>query len=210
MCCSGCGLSIGLSIQKLNNYKALSFSYLLGIDLRLSSIIDPSSAFCDIWVKNKAYNPWKLNRLRTKLNSNIRLSKFRISWSLLITCCCSLLKVCWSKMEKFEDCYRQAQMQKYECLLFGKPFSFIKFMCQFRFLLDFWPFFFKLADLDDTLYPLSSGIAKECRKNIEGTSIWWFFLSFYMYVSVSVFFNILLRWCLLCRLYGWEAWHRQE
>ncbi|KAH7514475.1 hypothetical protein FEM48_Zijuj11G0093500 [Ziziphus jujuba var. spinosa] len=43
-------------------------------------------------------------------------------------------------MEKFEDRYRQAQMQKYECLLF---------------------------DLDDTLYPLSSGIAKECRKNIE-------------------------------------------
>ncbi|RWV80442.1 hypothetical protein GW17_00058289, partial [Ensete ventricosum] len=27
-----------------------------------------------------------------------------------------------------------------------------------------------LADLDDTLYPLSSGIATECRKNIGGTT----------------------------------------
>ncbi|KAF3449175.1 hypothetical protein FNV43_RR09903 [Rhamnella rubrinervis] len=41
---------------------------------------------------------------------------------------------------EFEGRYRQAQTPKYECLLF---------------------------DLDDTLYPLSSGIAIECRKNIE-------------------------------------------
>ncbi|KAJ0979522.1 hypothetical protein J5N97_014996 [Dioscorea zingiberensis] len=39
-----------------------------------------------------------------------------------------------------ENQYQQAQMPKYECLLF---------------------------DLDDTLYPLSSGIAAECRKNIQ-------------------------------------------
>ncbi|KAK4797244.1 hypothetical protein SAY86_029570 [Trapa natans] len=38
-----------------------------------------------------------------------------------------------------EDIYRQSQRPKCDCLLF---------------------------DLDDTLYPLSSGIAKECRKNI--------------------------------------------
>lgn len=31
---------------------------------------------------------------------------------------------------------------------------------------------FELADLDDTLYPLSSGIATACRNNIEGKSLW--------------------------------------
>ncbi|XAR68936.1 Pyridoxal phosphatase [Bertholletia excelsa] len=41
---------------------------------------------------------------------------------------------------EFEDRYRQAQRPKYDCLLF---------------------------DLDDTLYPLSSGLAAGCRKNIE-------------------------------------------
>jgi putative hydrolase of the HAD superfamily len=41
----------------------------------------------------------------------------------------------------FEDLYRQGQRPKYDCLLF---------------------------DLDDTLYPLSSGIATACLKNIEG------------------------------------------
>uniref|UniRef100_A0A1D1ZDD5 Uncharacterized protein C24B11.05 n=1 Tax=Anthurium amnicola TaxID=1678845 RepID=A0A1D1ZDD5_9ARAE len=41
---------------------------------------------------------------------------------------------------EFEHGYRQSQMPRYDCLLF---------------------------DLDDTLYPLSSGIATECRKNIE-------------------------------------------
>ncbi|KAG6697401.1 hypothetical protein I3843_09G190500 [Carya illinoinensis] len=40
----------------------------------------------------------------------------------------------------FEDCYRQGQRPKYECLLF---------------------------DLDDTLYPLSSGIAAACLQNIK-------------------------------------------
>ncbi|THU54379.1 hypothetical protein C4D60_Mb10t24470 [Musa balbisiana] len=40
---------------------------------------------------------------------------------------------------EFDDHYRQAQRATYDCLLF---------------------------DLDDTLYPLSSGIATECRKNI--------------------------------------------
>ncbi|XVF08111.1 hypothetical protein REPUB_Repub06bG0197700 [Reevesia pubescens] len=43
------------------------------------------------------------------------------------------------KME-FEDRYRLAQRPKYDCLLF---------------------------DLDDTLYPLSSGLARECGKNIK-------------------------------------------
>lgn len=28
-----------------------------------------------------------------------------------------------------------------------------------------------LTDLDDTLYPLSSGLSKACTKNIEGTAI---------------------------------------
>lgn len=41
---------------------------------------------------------------------------------------------------EFEDCYRQGQRPKYECLLF---------------------------DLDDTLYPLSSGIATACLQNIK-------------------------------------------
>ncbi|TYI87554.1 hypothetical protein E1A91_D04G142800v1 [Gossypium mustelinum] len=41
---------------------------------------------------------------------------------------------------EFEDRYRQVQRPKYDCLLF---------------------------DLDDTLYPLSSGISKECGKNIK-------------------------------------------
>ncbi|XP_041026379.1 uncharacterized protein LOC121266575 [Juglans microcarpa x Juglans regia] len=41
---------------------------------------------------------------------------------------------------EFEDCYRQGQRPKYECLLF---------------------------DLDDTLYPLSSGIAAACLQNIK-------------------------------------------
>ncbi|KAE8099372.1 hypothetical protein FH972_017359 [Carpinus fangiana] len=40
----------------------------------------------------------------------------------------------------FEDLYRQGQRPKYDCLLF---------------------------DLDDTLYPLSSGLATSCRTNIE-------------------------------------------
>ncbi|PON38590.1 HAD hydrolase, subfamily IA [Parasponia andersonii] len=41
---------------------------------------------------------------------------------------------------EFEDRYLQVQRPKFDCLLF---------------------------DLDDTLYPLSSGLATECRKNIE-------------------------------------------
>ncbi|CAL9097295.1 unnamed protein product, partial [Musa acuminata var. zebrina] len=45
---------------------------------------------------------------------------------------------CIMKME-YEERYRQIQSPKYDCLLF---------------------------DLDDTLYPLSSGIAAECRRNI--------------------------------------------
>ncbi|XP_062003330.1 uncharacterized protein LOC133720869 [Rosa rugosa] len=43
-------------------------------------------------------------------------------------------------MEFHEDRYRQAQRPKYDCLLF---------------------------DLDDTLYPLSTGVATACRNNIE-------------------------------------------
>ncbi|KAH7656970.1 Pyridoxal phosphatase protein [Dioscorea alata] len=41
---------------------------------------------------------------------------------------------------EFEDCYRQVQRPKYDCLLF---------------------------DLDDTLYPLSTGIATACTNNIR-------------------------------------------
>ncbi|KAE8661101.1 hypothetical protein F3Y22_tig00116939pilonHSYRG00240 [Hibiscus syriacus] len=41
---------------------------------------------------------------------------------------------------EFEDRYRQAQRHKFDCLLF---------------------------DLDDTLYPLSSGLSRECGKNIK-------------------------------------------
>ncbi|XP_050368745.1 uncharacterized protein LOC126786835 [Argentina anserina] len=41
---------------------------------------------------------------------------------------------------EFQNQYQQPQMPKYECLLF---------------------------DLDDTLYPLSSGLSKQCTKNIE-------------------------------------------
>ncbi|KAF8396797.1 hypothetical protein HHK36_018430 [Tetracentron sinense] len=49
------------------------------------------------------------------------------------------IQASWVEME-YENQYQQAQSSKYDCLLF---------------------------DLDDTLYPLSSGLAIECRKNIE-------------------------------------------
>lgn len=69
----------------------------------------------------------------------------------------------------FEDLYRQGQRPKYDCLLFGKPFCSTHFACYSELPQgnDF-NHMFELADLDDTLYPLSSGIATACLKNIKG------------------------------------------
>jgi hypothetical protein len=85
----------------------------------------------------------------------------------------------------------KALMPNYECLLFGKlscsdPFKILMFYWLFSgFLSEYcteylgWSKYHKykmqkymlLTDLDDTLYPLSSGLSKACTKNIEGTAI---------------------------------------
>lgn len=81
-----------------------------------------------------------------------------------------------------EDIYRHSQRPKYDCLLFGKwgrpeARPGIYWTDIERNLLITYP----SADLDDTLYPLSLGIAKECRKNIGG-----FFLSPSLLLSVVI------------------------
>ena len=66
----------------------------------------------------------------------------------------------------FEDRFRQAQRPKYDCLLFGK-----NFVLEQPDLFSYDSFssnVFETADLDDTLYPLSSGIAASCLQNIKG------------------------------------------
>ncbi|KAG6516856.1 hypothetical protein ZIOFF_020229 [Zingiber officinale] len=50
--------------------------------------------------------------------------------------------------------------------LFGDRFEVIAYQSFLNSLLLVFDFFFFFSDLDDTLYPLSSGIAAECRKNI--------------------------------------------
>lgn len=69
---------------------------------------------------------------------------------------------------EFEDRYMQVQRPKYDCLLFG---VFLNLENMF-FAVDFEPNLTKLfctcLDLDDTLYPLSSGLAASVLKNIQG------------------------------------------
>ena len=36
---------------------------------------------------------------------------------------------------------------------------------------DLWGFDYDLRDMDDTLYPLSTGVNLACRKNIEGMTL---------------------------------------
>lgn len=71
---------------------------------------------------------------------------------------------------EYGDIYLQAQRNKYDCLLFGMLFYsehlVVKVDYPQKELAN--NYFFELADLDDTLYPLSSGLAKACRNNIEG------------------------------------------
>lgn len=73
--------------------------------------------------------------------------------------------------------YVLGQNNRYSCLLFGKNFlSFFFFPSN-----AFWFFLrsipdtirppWKPPDLDDTLYPLSTGLATACRDNIGGTSL---------------------------------------
>ncbi|KAK4376040.1 hypothetical protein RND71_006717 [Anisodus tanguticus] len=69
-----------------------------------------------------------------------------------------------------EDSYQRVSEPKYECLLFGKALlsvtcpSLQKEDCLVEsFLIMLLP---QYADVDDTLYPLSSGISSQCTKNI--------------------------------------------
>jgi len=66
---------------------------------------------------------------------------------------------------------------------------------------------FCAADLDDTLYPLSTGIAKACGQNIKGESLF----------ANSVLGNVFTlygccwhEWYHWSRLHGGKAWHREK
>lgn len=77
----------------------------------------------------------------------------------------------FDQMEFHEDRYMQAQRPKYDCLLFGKTFRYGNFMSKTEFTLESCVLNTcsnLFADLDDTLYPLSTGVATACRINIEG------------------------------------------
>lgn len=71
-----------------------------------------------------------------------------------------------------EDSYKRVSGPKYECLLFGKALYLLYVLLTredclvYLFLKVLLPQF---ADVDDTLYPLSSGISAQCTKNIIGT-----------------------------------------
>lgn len=70
-----------------------------------------------------------------------------------------------------EDSYKQVSESKYECLLFGKALYLLCVLLTkedclvYLFLQVLLPEF---ADVDDTLYPLSSGVSAQCTKNIIG------------------------------------------
>lgn len=69
-------------------------------------------------------------------------------------------------MEK--DMYAQVSEPKYDCLLFGE-FCFPRnknISMLFEQILK--RLSFAISDVDDTLYPLSSGLSKEVTKNIIG------------------------------------------
>lgn len=68
--------------------------------------------------------------------------------------------------------YSQVQVPKYDCLLFGK-FIYLK-SCSFlevNFETKLTKVLCILSDLDDTLYPLSTGLASSVLKNIQGTLV---------------------------------------
>lgn len=100
---------------------------------------------------------------------------------------------------EFDDRYRQAQRTKYDCLLFGKPFAFGNFCVNLSCLVkqSSWPLVWTFSDLDDTLYPYSTGIATACRNNIEGKFVFLlgpeihiYFSHFAFIISVNLYF-----WC---------------
>ncbi|KAK8547636.1 hypothetical protein V6N12_031770 [Hibiscus sabdariffa] len=66
----------------------------------------------------------------------------------------------------YEDRYRVSQRPKYDCLLFGKLIYLGNENGGEGPTETIWLNLF--ADLDDTLYPLSSGLARECGNNIKG------------------------------------------
>lgn len=66
------------------------------------------------------------------------------------------------------------------------------------------------ADLDDTLYPLSLGIAAECRKNIGGIFLSLPILHF-VSICIRVFQSLELLTEMICfRLHGRKAWNRSK
>lgn len=70
------------------------------------------------------------------------------------------------------------------------------------------------ADLDDTLYPLSSGLANACLKNIKGEELC-IIVSCAKIFSVMSFtiapnFSIDMRGTIDLRLHGGGAWHRTK
>jgi len=89
---------------------------------------------------------------------------------------------------EFDDRCHKVQEPKFDCLLFGKllllcflqkcrrPVAVLflfrsvvaLFLCPFTECKGFLTCLCLPADLDDTLYPLSSGIAGHVKKNIEG------------------------------------------
>jgi hypothetical protein len=88
---------------------------------------------------------------------------------------------------EFEDRCHKVQEPKFDCLLFGKPLLCFLRKCRRPLLSYFCSVLlfpppsalpphgmqgfsdrFSPTDLDDTLYPLSAGIAGHVKKNIEG------------------------------------------
>lgn len=98
----------------------------------------------------------------------------------------SLMKLVISKME-FDERFRQSHI--YECLLFGNPFT--QKLCFEKLIIEeiLNGYFLSLlfSDLDDTLYPLSSGLATACRENIEGTEHYTSFIALSDVVQVVLF-----------------------
>lgn len=71
---------------------------------------------------------------------------------------------------EYENRFRQAQRQKYDCLLFGKTKKKKHYLHNWKLLIVMILTCLCVADLDDTLYPLSCGIAKACGQNIKGNN----------------------------------------
>lgn len=95
-----------------------------------------------------------------------------------------LMKLVISKME-FDERFRQSH--SYECLLFGNPST--QKLCFEKLIIEYIlnGYFLLFSDLDDTLYPLSSGLATACRENIEGTEHYSSFIALFDVVRVVLF-----------------------